>query len=196
MRFRNPSVLVDDVGDALRVFVARRIRGAVRDADAAIGVAKQREREVELLRKSGVVRDVVEARAENRRVLFLVFADEVPEPGTLFRSARCVGLRIEPEHHFASAQIMQRDGVAVVIRNFEIGSFVANLQHSPSSQRLQCEPQRTGKRHSAIVVPLQSCPTTPTPDNREPGGFFSALCVSVVNGFQNFDPGYRERIPM
>jgi hypothetical protein len=152
MRLGDPSLLVDHVGDPFRILVARRIGGTIRDADATVGVAEQREGEVELLRKFGVVRDVVEARAKDGRVLLFVLADEVPEPGTFFRSARGIGLRIEPEHDLASAQIVQRNHVAVVIRDFEIGSFVANLEHSPSSQRLQREPQCTRNRHAAIVV--------------------------------------------
>jgi hypothetical protein len=82
-------VLVDDVGDAPRVLVLRRLGGPVREADPAVGVAEQREGEVELLREAGVVLDVVEADAENLRVLVLVLGDEVPEPGTLTRSTGC-----------------------------------------------------------------------------------------------------------
>jgi hypothetical protein len=52
MRLGDPSVLVDDVGDPFRVLVFRRVGGAVGDADLSIGVAEQREGEIELLRES------------------------------------------------------------------------------------------------------------------------------------------------
>lgn len=134
MRLSDTAVLVDDVGDAFGVFVARRIGGAVGDADTAVGVAEQRKGEVELLRETGVVGGVVETRAEDRRVLRFVFADEVPEPGTLGRSARCIGLRIEPQHDLASTQIVQGNGVPAMVRNLEIRSVVAYLKHVPSLQ--------------------------------------------------------------
>jgi hypothetical protein len=53
-----------------------------------------------------VVGDVVEARAKDGGVLLFVLVDEVPEPGTLCRSTRCVSLRIKPQHDLAAAQIL------------------------------------------------------------------------------------------
>jgi hypothetical protein len=100
----------------------------------------------------GVVGNVVETGAEDGGVLLLVLADEVPEPGTLFRSARCVGLRIKPKHDLAAAQIVKRNGVAVVVQNCEVRGFVANVQHSSSSQRLERKAQFAGNRHTVIVV--------------------------------------------
>jgi len=127
-------VLVDDVCDPFRVLVFRRVGGAVGDADLAVGVAQQREGKIEFLREAGVVGGVVEACAEDGRVLFLVLVDEVPEPGTLGRSARCVGLRIEPEHDLAAAQIVKRNLAALVIGYFKVRSFVADVQHVSSSE--------------------------------------------------------------
>ena len=134
MRLSDTAVLVDNVGDAFGVFVARRIGGAVGDADTAVGVAEQRKGEVELLRETGIVGGVVETRAEDRRVLRFIFADEVPEPGTLGRSARGIGLRIEPQHNLASAQAVQRNGVPAMVRNLKIRSVVAYFKHVPSLQ--------------------------------------------------------------
>jgi hypothetical protein len=136
VRLGDSAALIDDIGDAFGVFVARRIRGAVGDADAAVGVAEQRKGEVELLRETGVVGGVVETRAEDRRVLRFVFVDEVPEPGTFGRSARGIGLRIEPEHDLASTQAVQRNRVPAMVRYLEVRSLVAYLEHASSSQRL------------------------------------------------------------
>jgi hypothetical protein len=158
MRLGDAAVLVDHIRDPLRVFVSRRIGGAVCDSDAAVGVAEQRKGEVELLREMGVVGDVVETGAEDGGVLLFVLADEVPEPGTFFRSARCVGLRVKPEHNLAAAQIVKRHGVAVVIQNREVRGFVANVQHSSSSQRLKRKAKLAGNRHRHILVEVGKRP--------------------------------------
>jgi hypothetical protein len=154
MGLDDASFLVDHVGDALRVFVFRRTRGSIRDTDRAIGVAEQRKREAELFREAGVVGDIVETRAEDGRVLRFVLVDEVPEPGTLFRSARSIGLWIEPEHDLAAAQVVQRNRAPVVIRDLEVRSFVANVQHASSSQRLHSKAYLAGYRHATIVAAM------------------------------------------
>jgi hypothetical protein len=134
MRLGDTAIFVDDIGDPLCVLVGRRRSGAVGQADLAVGVAEQGEGETEFLGETGVGFDVVETRAEDGGVLCFVLVDEVPEPGTLGRSAGCVGLRIEPQHDLAAAQIMQGNGLPVMIGHFKIRSFVANLQHLSSSQ--------------------------------------------------------------
>lgn len=136
MRFGDLPLLVDDVRDPFRIFVLRRISRAVRETDFAIGVAQKREREVILLGELRVGGGVIETDAEDRRVLCGVLRAEVPEPGTLGRSAGCVGLRIKPEHNLASAQIVQRNVAAEVIAHLEVRSLVANLQHASSSNEL------------------------------------------------------------
>ena len=134
MRLDDVSGLVDQVRNPLRVLVAGGIGGAIGDPDAAVGIAQQRKREVELLCESGVVGDVVETRAEDGRVLLFVLVDEVPEPGTLSRSTRGVGLWVEPQDDFAATEIVERNCVSLVILDLKIRSFVAYLQHSSSSQ--------------------------------------------------------------
>lgn len=133
------AFLVDHVGDAAGELVFGRIAGSVGEADRALGVAQQRKGKVELLGEGLVFLGGVEAGAEDLRVLRFVLRREVPEPGTLLRSARCVGFRIEPEDDFLTAQVGKPDAVAVVIHHIEIGSFLAGLKHfRPSSEdRLQ-----------------------------------------------------------
>lgn len=152
MRLRDLSVLVDDVSDPFRVLVLRGGRCAVRESDLAVGVAQQREGEVVLLGELRVRVDVIETDAEDCGVLRLVIVDEVPEPGTLRRSARCVGLRIKPEHDLAPAQIVERDIVAAMIGYLKVRGLVANVQHASSSKRIQYKPQLACQRHRAIVV--------------------------------------------
>ena len=142
MRLGDAALLVDEVGDPFRVFVFGRGGGTVGETDLAVGVTEQREGEAEFRGEAGVGIDVVEAGAEDGGVLRLVLVDEVPEPGTLGRSARCVGLRIEPQHDLAATQIVQRDVAAVMIQHFEIRGFVTNLEHASSLKRLQQETNR------------------------------------------------------
>jgi hypothetical protein len=134
MRLRDAAFLVDQVRDPLRVFVRWRSGSPVGQADFAIGVAEKWEGEFEFLGEVGVGFDVVETRAEDGGVLRFVLVDEVPEPGTLGRSAGCVGLRIKPEHDLAAAQIVQSNGLPVMILHFKIGSLVTNIEHLSSSQ--------------------------------------------------------------
>ena len=134
MRFLDAAVLVDHVRDALRVLIGRTRGRAVRDADLAVGVAEEREREVELLRELRVRGLVVERDAEDFRVALLVLRREVPEPGTLGRSARGVGFGIKPEHDLAAAQVTELHGVPVMIDGFEVRSTIANFQHLRTSK--------------------------------------------------------------
>jgi hypothetical protein len=132
MRLGDPAFLVDDVRDPLGVLVFRRFGGSVGDADLAIGVAEQGEGEFELVGEAGVGVDVVETGAEDGGVLRFVIVDEVPEPGTFGRSARGIGLRIEPEHDLPSAQFVERDLAPAVIGDFKVRGLVANVEHSSS----------------------------------------------------------------
>ena len=134
MRLGDAALLVDDVGDSLRILVIWRGGGAVRKTDFPVGVAEEWEGEVEFPGEAGVGVDVIETGAEDGGVLRFVVVDEVPEPGTLGRSARCVGLRIKPEHDLAATQIVKRDRASVMVLHFKVRSLVANIQHASSSQ--------------------------------------------------------------
>jgi hypothetical protein len=152
MRLGDLPLLVDDVRDPFRVLVLRRIRSAVRESDFAIGVAEQRELEVELFGELRIPFNVIEADAEDGGVLRLVLGDEVPEPGTLGRSTGCVGFRIKPKHDLAAAQIVKRNFAALMVAHLEVRSLIANVQHASSSERIQYKPQLACQRHAAIVV--------------------------------------------
>ena len=149
MRLCDDAVLVDHVCDAAGVFVRGLFGGAVGEAEFVIGVAEEREGEVELLREGGVLLLRVEADAEDDGVLCVVLRDEVPEPGTLDRSAGCVGLRIKPEHDLFAAQVAQADRVAVVVGGLEIGGRISGLQHVRTSSERYLEHifELTAERH-------------------------------------------------
>ena len=129
------ALFVDHVGDTAGVFVFGGVAGTVGQADLALGVTEQRKGKVELFGEGLVLFGCVEAGAEDLRVLRVVLRREVPEPGTFFRSAGCVGFGVEPEDDFLTAQIGKPDPVAVVIHHIEIRSFLTGLKHlRPSSE--------------------------------------------------------------
>jgi hypothetical protein len=149
MGLQDASVLADHVGDPPRILVLFRVGGAVRDADLPLRIPDQGEGEVELLREPLVLFPGVEADAEDLGVLRLVLLDEVPEPGTLNRSARGVGLRIEPEDDLFSAQVAQADRRPAMVDRLEIRGLFSDIQHACSSKQvLDREPQRPTDRHA------------------------------------------------
>jgi len=66
---RNPPLLINDIGDPPGVFIARTARRTVRQTDRLIGVTEKGKLEVELLGEAGVLRDGVEADAEDLGIL-------------------------------------------------------------------------------------------------------------------------------
>jgi hypothetical protein len=75
MRLGDLPLLIDDIRNPFRVLILLRIRCAVRESDLAIGVAQQREREVELLGELRICGDVIETDAEDCGVLRFVLGD-------------------------------------------------------------------------------------------------------------------------
>jgi hypothetical protein len=143
------SFFVDHVGDAACVLVFRGVRRAVRDADGLLRVAEQGEGEIELLREVAILVDGIEADAEDLRVFGLVFGVEVPEPGTLTRSTRGVGLGIEPEHDLLPEIVGEAHPVALVVGDVEVGSAIAGIQHLRFSSKDHVDDATKG--HAAIV---------------------------------------------
>jgi hypothetical protein len=152
MGLSDPAVLIDDVGDAPRVFVLLAVARAVREADLALGVSDEGEGKIELFGEALVLVAAVEADADDLRVLLFVLADEVPEPGTLDGSAGGVGLRIEPEDDPLAAQVAQADGVAFMINGVEVRRLVSRFQHPRSFPcRLGGVTQHSPERHGSLL---------------------------------------------
>jgi hypothetical protein len=152
---RDHAVLVDHIRDAPRVFVLRRVTGAVCDADAAIDVAQERERKIEFLCEEAVLGLRVETDAEDLRVLRLVLGLEVPEPGTFPRSTGCVGLRIKPEHDVSAAQTGQRDAIAEVIDSVEVRRDGPGREHFRFSPEKCANDSSYGHRVYCSAVSLE-----------------------------------------
>src|SRR2546425_8997169 len=129
--FLDLALLVDDHAHALRALLGVGI-GAVGGPDLPIDVADQREVEVELLGECLVLSRGVEGHADDGGTLLVVVGLEVAEPATFRRSARCVGLGVEPEHERLALEVRQLHGLAGVIAAGEIRSLVTWVQHGPS----------------------------------------------------------------
>lgn len=125
MGLEDLPVLADDVGDPAGVLVAGTVARSIREADLVVRVGNEPERKVELVGEALAVLTVIEADADDLGVLRFVLIDEVPEPGTLLRSARCIGLGKKPENDFLSPQVAEADRVSAVVGRIEFGSFVA-----------------------------------------------------------------------
>ena len=126
---RNQALLVDEEAHAPGPFRLRIVTRSVRDSDVAIAVAEQRKRERIFVCERGVRGDIVEARAENLDLVFVVVVLMIAEPATFGRSARGVGGRIKPQQHFSSAQVRERNRAAVVRRQRKVGSPISCLDH-------------------------------------------------------------------
>jgi hypothetical protein len=129
MDLGDAPLFVDDVRDPPRVLVLGRVGRAVRQTDLVVGIAQEREVELLLLREFSVRFDAVEAGADDLNVLLRVVFGEVSEPETLGGSARCVGLRKEPQHDFLSAKVAELHATAEMIFSFEVRSSIADFQH-------------------------------------------------------------------
>ena len=129
VELQDSPFLVDQARHALRGPRRRIVGRSVRDAEAPVGVAEEREREGELLREGCVVLRRVEARAEDRRVQLVEVADSITESDALGGSAGGVGLREEPEQHLPPAEVPERDPAAVARGGGEVGGGIAGLQH-------------------------------------------------------------------
>ena len=133
--FLDPACRVDHHTDALRA-LGRVDVGAVRGADRPVGVADQWEVEAELLGEGLVRGGGIERDAQDDGALRVVVGLEVAEPATFGRSARVVGLRVEPQDDLLPFQLGQRDRLSGVIAAHELGRSVARFEHVASLFRV------------------------------------------------------------
>lgn len=128
---RDRAVGTDQVAQALRELdlVGARVARLVRDADLLVPVGQQAEREVELLAERLVRVGRVEGDAEDLAVQCVEVSGLVTQAFPLDRSTRGVGHRVPPQQHPLAAQAGQRDVVAVLVGNREVGGGRTWLQH-------------------------------------------------------------------
>jgi hypothetical protein len=128
-RLLDLPVRADQVADASGAFRVGCVGRSIGQSELPLGVAQEREVELELLGEPGVGLLVVEADPEDLRVPLVVLLLPVAEPATLGGSTRCVGLRIEPEHDVLPAIVREPDRAARVIAHLEIGRLGSGLEH-------------------------------------------------------------------
>ena len=129
MNLCDPAFSVDDDGDPVGVACFGVRAGAIRTPDLPIRVAEKRERKLKFLGEGSVLFDRVEADPENLNFKLPERAEMVAEPATLNRSARRVGLRVEPQDDALAPVVLKLSFLARVVQYLEIGSLLANSQH-------------------------------------------------------------------
>jgi hypothetical protein len=135
VRLADHPVRTDEVGDPPRELLGRTAGCSIAERDCPVGVGDERKVEFVFVSECRVVLRVVEADADDRSVLLLIGIGEVPEPGTFGCSARCVGLRIEPENDVPPAVIAERNPLPLEGSSFEVGSEVARLERQGASEQ-------------------------------------------------------------
>ena len=125
---RDPSQRIDQIGNSGGIDGLGRLRGAIRQADAAILVAQQVVRKRELFLKGAVLGRRVEADADDERIPCGKFVDSITEPLAFDGSPRRVGFRIPPEHEMMAAHLLEADQRHLLIAQREGGRLIPYLQ--------------------------------------------------------------------
>ncbi len=96
-------------------------------ADFLIGVAKKRIGQIVLGLEFLLSFRIIGGDAQNYGTGALQFFVRFAEPASFNGSAGSVGFRKEEENHGLVAELFQRDGVSVLVRQSELRSFIINL---------------------------------------------------------------------
>ena len=96
--------LINQEADACGVPCLGIITSSVGHPEPAIRIAEQRKIEAVFFRKGGILLDCIKADAQNGDIVLDEVILLVTEPATLGRSARCIGLGIEPKEDLLAAQ--------------------------------------------------------------------------------------------
>lgn len=95
--------LINQDADALGIASLGIGAGAVCESEGPLGVAQQRKIEIVLRGESVVLLNAVEAGAKNRDVVLIEIGFLIAEPATFDRSARRIGLGVEPQQDLLAA---------------------------------------------------------------------------------------------
>ena len=126
------AVGADQNGNALRPLGFRR-GGAIGDGCGFRQVGQKIVGEVEFLLERPVLRCRIETASQYYAILGLKVLDSVTEPVALNRSTACVCFRVPPDQHMLASKIGERHGRAVLVRQAEAGSVVADVDHGLAS---------------------------------------------------------------
>ena len=126
----------DDIAHTLRGGGLLAVTSAVREPDFPSRVAEKGEVEVEFLSERAVLVFRVEADSQNLGVLLLELPDVVAEPATFCRSAGGIRLGVKPEDDDLPEVVPQPNEISLVILDFELGCFLALLEHRAVTRSL------------------------------------------------------------
>lgn len=151
VRLADHAIGIDQVRAPLRPLRHRLFGNALRLvqlADGVIGVGEKAEREAVLLREPSVVLDRVEGRAEDLDAELFELWGSITEPLAFARSP--VGERFgePPERDPAAAQVGERDGTSVLVREREVRRGRSLREHARSLLG----------RHCTAISPKQRAP--------------------------------------
>src|SRR4029079_7868137 len=136
----------DEIADPLGVAGLGVVRRAIGESQLPFRVRKQGKVESELLGEGRLVRDGVEAGAQDLHSLVLVLLDAVAEPATLVRSTRGVRFGIEPEDDVPAAVVGEPPRLARLVLDLEFGSDGAGFEHGGTSARIMAKKSGPARR--------------------------------------------------
>lgn len=135
IRLLDHAVGIDQVGASLRPLRHRLDRRAFRLVQFphdVVRIREQAERETVFLGEATVVLDGVEGRAEDLGAELCELGGSITEPLALARSAGGECFWEPPEHDPSPAKVRERDGLAVLIREREVGRGRTFREHARS----------------------------------------------------------------
>lgn len=135
----NLCVRPDQVGDPFRIACLRRVRSTVRNSDGARCVTEEGKRKVEFVREGLVLFLRVEADSIDLAVEFVELSDSITESVAFDRSARGVGLGVEPEEHVRADMIRERDRRSLMRLDRELRSRLSGRQHGENPRECRSE---------------------------------------------------------
>ena len=93
-------MLINQIADPSRIAGFGVIAGAIGEAEAPLGIAQERKRKIKFTRKRSVLGYRVKTDSKNLNIPGAELVYLVAEPAAFRRSARRVGLWVEPQKHF------------------------------------------------------------------------------------------------
>ena len=99
-------------------------------ADLLVGVGEQSEGEIVLLLELLLGFGFIGGDAENDEAGLLEFCVRVAEPARFNRSTGSVCFGVEEQHHVLSLELLERNAVAVLVREAKIKCFAVDVHDS------------------------------------------------------------------
>jgi len=154
----NLAIRAHHIGVSRGVLILGGARRAIGSTHFTAGVAQQRKRELKLLGEGTIVFDGVERNTANCDPLGRKVLDSITESMALFRSARCIGFGVEPQHDTLACEIREAAFVAHMVHDPKFGSRGASLKHLGTATEDAAEEgtEHEGPRDSEVSISLRA----------------------------------------